>query len=220
MNSKYNWKCEIRDMNVLIVAATDFEIEPFKQQNKKTDTLVTGVGIPATIYHLTKKLLAKNYELVIQAGIAGTFAETGSLAEVVAVKEDCFADIGIEEKGTLSTLFDNGFIKENDFPFSDGMLVNPSPVLENIFLPKVRAITVNTITDNNFRNQKMEEKFSAQIETMEGAAFHYVCLHQKINFIQLRSISNKVGERNKSNWELQSSIANLNKELIKIIDHL
>lgn len=220
MNSKYNWKSEIRDMNVLIVAATDFEIELFKQQNKTADILVTGVGIPATIYHLTKKLLTKNYELVIQAGIAGTFREGGSLSEVVAVKEDCFADLGIEEKNTLFTLFDNGFIKENDFPFSDGMLVNPSPFLENIFLPKVRAITVNTISDNNFRNQKIKEKFNAQIETMEGAAFHYVCLQQKINFLQMRSISNKVGERNKSNWELQSSIENLNKELIKIIDNL
>jgi futalosine hydrolase len=100
------------------------------------------------------------------------------------------------------------------------MLVNPSPFLENIFLPKVRAITVNTISDNNFRNQKIKEKFNAQIETMEGAAFHYVCLQQKIIFLQMRSISNKVGERNKSNWELQSSIENLNKELIQIIDNL
>jgi futalosine hydrolase len=66
----------------------------------------------------------------------------------------------------------------------------------------------------------MKEKLSPHVESMEGAAFHYVCLHQKINFLQLRSISNYVGERDKSKWELKKSIENLNSELIKIIEKL
>lgn len=207
-------------MNVLIVAATDFEIEPFIQEKKKADILVAGVGIPATIFHLTKKLLAKNYDLVIQAGIAGTFAETFNLAEVVTVKEDCFADIGIEEKGQLNTLFDIGFLKNNEFPFSDGKLINPSKILETISLPKAKAVTVNKISDDDFHNKLVQEKFAAQIESMEGAAFHYACLQQKINFLQLRSISNMVGERDKSKWKLKTSIENLNNQLLQIFDNL
>jgi hypothetical protein len=40
-------------MNLLVVAATDFEIKPFIQNNKNAEVLITGVGIPATIFHLT-----------------------------------------------------------------------------------------------------------------------------------------------------------------------
>lgn len=207
-------------MNVLIVAATDFEIEPFIQQKKKADILVTGVGIPTTIFNLTKKLMSKNYDLAIQAGIAGTFNETFSLSEVVVVKEDCFGDIGMEEKGRFYSLFDNGFLKENEFPFSDGKLFNHSKILEKSSLSKAKAVTINKISDDIFHNKMIHEKFNSEIETMEGAAFHYVCLQQKINFLQLRSISNKVGERDKSKWKLKSSIDNLNKELITLFDNL
>lgn len=207
-------------MNVLIVAATDFEIEPFIQQKKKADILVTGFGIPATIFNLTKKLMSKNYDLAIQAGIAGTFNEIFSLSEVVVVKEDCFGDIGMEEKGRFYSLFDNGFLKENEFPFSDGKLFNHSKILEKNSLSKAKAVTINKISDDIFHNKMIHEKFNSEIETMEGAAFHYVCLQQKINFLQLRSISNKVGERDKSKWKLKPTIENLNKELIKIIGNL
>ena len=58
---------------LLVVAATEFEIEPFLKENNNADVLITGVGIPSTVFHLTKKLSEKKYDLVIQAGIAGTF---------------------------------------------------------------------------------------------------------------------------------------------------
>ncbi len=92
-------------MNLLIVAATEFEIEPFIQHKKKADILITGVGIPATVYHLTRKSIAEKYELVIQAGIAGAFSDKFNLGEVVAIKEDTFADIGIEENGEITNTF-------------------------------------------------------------------------------------------------------------------
>jgi len=207
-------------MNLLIVAATQFEIEPFIQHKKKADILITGVGIPATVYHLTKKLLTQKYDLAIQAGIAGTFTNRLDLGEVIAIKEDAFADIGIEEKGKMQTLFETGFIKKDDFPFTNGWLVNQQPVLEKTSLPLAKAVTVNKISDSDFQNKLMIEKFSAEVESMEGAAFHYVCLQQKINFLQIRSISNTVGERDKSKWKLKTSIENLNRELLKIVDNL
>jgi futalosine hydrolase len=60
--------------------------------------------------------------------------------------------------------------------------------------------------------------FSPEIESMEGAALHFVALHQNIPFIQMRSISNWVGERDKSKWKIKEAISNLNNELKKIID--
>jgi len=207
-------------MKVLIVAATEFEIKPLIQAQRNVEMLITGIGSSATIYHLTKKLLTNHYDLVIQAGIAGMFAGKFTLGAVVFVKEDAFADIGIEEKGELRTIFEYGFLDKNEFPFSDGKLLNPSAILEKIPLPAATAITVNMVSDNFVHNENFRQKYHADIESMEGAAFHYVCLQHKINFLQVRSLSNVVGERDKSRWVIDSSIRNLNDELVKIIDNL
>ena len=207
-------------MKLLIVAATEFEIEPFIQHKKKADILITGVGIPATVYHLTKKLITDRYDFVIQAGIAGSFSEKLNLGEVVGVKRDTFADIGIEETGNFQTIFETGFIKKNDSPFQDGWLVNHFSSLQKTTLPLANAITVNKISDSDKQNRMVLEKFGADVESMEGAAFHYVCLQQKIIFLQIRSISNYVGERDKWKWKIKAAIENLNNELIKIVDNL
>lgn len=207
-------------MKLLIIAATEFEIEPFIQHKKKVDILITGVGIPATVYHLTQKLVTEKYDIVIQVGIAGSFSEKLNLSEVVAVKQDSFADIGIEEKGNFQTLFETGFLKKYDFPFTNGWLINKHSLVQQISLPLVNAITINKISDNDLQNKVVLGKFGADAESMEGAAFHYVCLQQKISFLQLRSISNYVGERDKSKWKMKAAIGNLNNELIKIVDNL
>ena len=207
-------------MNLLIVAATEFEIEPFLKKKNKTEVLITGVGIPATVFHLTGKLLEKKYEFVIQAGIAGKFNRQFDLAEVVSVKEDAFADLGIEENGSFYSLFEKEFIGANDFPYTDGWLVNNSSFLKKIDLSTAKGITVNKVGDNDLQNRMMKGKYAADIESMEGAAFHYVCMQQEVNFLQLRSISNEVGERNKSKWKLKAAIENLNTELLKIIKNI
>jgi futalosine hydrolase len=58
------------------------------------------------------------------------------------------------------------------------------------------------------------------IESMEGAALHYVCLQEAIPFIQLRSVSNFVGERDKTKWRMEEAVDHLNRELILLIHQL
>ena len=55
---------------------------------------------------------------------------------------------------------------------------------------------------------------------MEGAALHYACLMEGVPFLQLRSMSNYIGERNKKKWDMQVSISNLNNALIEIVKDL
>jgi futalosine hydrolase len=89
-------KSEICKMKILVVASTQLEIEPFINLKNNTEVLICGVGIPSTVYHLTKKLLQEKYDFVIQAGIGGSFTKKIKLGEVVAVEQDAFADIGVE----------------------------------------------------------------------------------------------------------------------------
>jgi futalosine hydrolase len=44
---------------------------------------------------------------------------------------------------------------------------------------------------------------------MEGAALHYVGGITNTPFIQIRAVSNYVGERNKAKWKLKESIEQL-----------
>ncbi len=84
----------------------------------------------------------------------------------------------------------------------------------------MRAVTVNEITTSSKRVHELIEKYGPVLESMEGAAFHYVCLQEDIPFVQLRAVSNFIGERDKSKWLIKEAIENLNRELIILINNM
>lgn len=211
-------------MDILLIAATAKEIEPFFEyyrNSKKTqnvDVLITGIGLTATTYRLLKQLQLKRPGLVIQAGVAGCFDRKISLGTVVVVKKETIADQSVIELKKLKTLFDLQLVPHDQYPFKNGWLENDSEVLNELKLKKVNAISVNEITTSKQRVRFYEESFRPAIESMEGAALHYTCLMEKIPFIQLRSISNYIAERDKTKWDMKRSIVNLNKELINLVE--
>jgi futalosine hydrolase len=207
-------------MNVLLVSATEFEIASYLKQKDRIDVLLTGVGMPMALYHLQKKITENRYNLVIQAGLAGAFTTKFELGETVLVKQDSFGDLGIEEKELFTPIFETDLFNKNEFPFENGWLVNKNNILQQSTLAVVKAVTINKVTDKGSVKQQLIDSFNADIETMEGAALHYVCLQQNIPFIQLRAISNYVGERDKTKWKIDVAITNLNNELQKLLNQL
>jgi len=211
-------------MNILLVSATGREIEPFFEYYRNTkrtqniDVLISGIGLTAATYHILKQVNLKKPSLVIQAGVAGCFDKKIPLATVVVVKKEAIADQGVIEMKKLKTLFDLDLLPQDQFPYKKGWLVNEDDILEKIQLQKVTAISVNEITTSKQQVKLYQEVFDPVIETMEGAALHYTCLMEKIPFIQLRSISNYITERNKKKWSLERAIRHLNIELIKLIE--
>jgi futalosine hydrolase len=217
MKRKYEFCC----MQILLVAATPFEIELFINIYPKVDILITGVGVPSTMYHLQKRLHQVDYDFVIQAGIAGSFSNEIHLGQTVLVKQDTFADLGAEEKRIFTHFFTSGLINAHEFPFADGWLINTSEgLLKNTALKWVKAVTINKVSDSFLQKFQLSDAFHPQIESMEGAALHYVCLQEEIPFVQIRSISNYVGERDKAKWKMKDAIENLNTELTALINQL
>jgi len=214
-------------MKILLTAATTFEIEPtlqllekegFVQQGNEITVLITGIGPIQATYLLTQAIMQERPGLVLQAGIAGSFDYTALPGgQTVLVKYDAFGDSGMEEKGVFTTVFDAGFAGKNHFPFTEGWLVNQHPLLNNAALPVVKSVTINKVSDSAVQKKQLTDTFSPQTETMEGAALHYVCLQQHIPFLQIRSISNEVGERDKSKWQIKTAVENLNIELQKLL---
>jgi futalosine hydrolase len=216
-------------MNILLVAATVLEITPFleyyrKQNNisgiQDLDVLITGIGLTASTYSLTKQLAIKKPNLIIQAGVAGCFDTSVPLGSIVAVKQEAVADQSVIELEKLKTLFDLKLVPQNQFPFNKGWLVNKSEMLKKIKLKKVKGISVNEITTSAQKVKFYKDTFDPVPESMEGAALHYVCLMEKIPFMQLRAVSNYIAERNKKNWNMKESIINLNNELIILLNQL
>jgi futalosine hydrolase len=115
-------------------------------------------------------------------------------------------------------VFDLRLADKNDQPFKDGWLRNDYKELGGFGLPLVRAVTINEITTDENRIRMLREKYQPSLESMEGAALHFVCIQEGVRFIQLRSISNSVGERDKSKWEMKLAIKNLNQALLNLIE--
>ena len=207
-------------MHILIVAATEKEIEPFAIGHPGSDLLVTGIGIAATIYHLQKRIQQIDYDLVIQAGVAGSFTRELLPGQAVLVSRDCFGDLGMEANGKFSTVFEAGFCNKDVFPFNNGWLENPHTLLKSVLLPIVHGVTVNKVSDDPAQKEELVHHFSPQTESMEGAALHYVCLLENLPFLQLRTISNYVSERDRGKWKMKEAIENLNEELIKLIGRI
>jgi len=214
-------------MICLLVAATVAEISPFLEyyRGKKNqlpddlhvDILITGIGLVASTYSLTKQLHTRKPDIALQAGIAGCFDKNIPLGSVVAVKQETIGDNVVIETDKMKTLFDLGLVPQDQFPFSKGWLLNKSGILKKVKLKKVKAITINEITTSKQKVRFYKTTFDPVIESMEGAAFHYVCLREKIQFLQIRSVSNYIGERNKKNWNMKDSIGNLNKEITRLL---
>jgi len=212
--------------NILVVAATVKEISPFiqflKDGNKmpgNIDILISGIGLTASTFYLTKQLALKKYDLVIQAGVAGCFDLSMPLGSVVVIKQDTIADQSVVELKKLKTLFNLKLVPNDQFPYTKDWLINPHKILlKKTGLKSVKGISVNQISTNKQMIKFYREFFNPVTESMEGAALHYVCLLEKISFLQIRSISNYIGERNKKKWDMKESILSLNESLRSIIE--
>jgi len=211
--------------NILVVAATAKEISPFIEFTRtgsfnNVDILITGIGLMASTFHLARQFALKKYDLAIQAGVAGSFDLKIPLGAVVAVKQDAIADQSVIELQKLKTLFDLKLVPQDQYPYKEGWLINPNKdVLKKIKLKIVKGISVNQISTSKQMIKFYRKVFNPVTESMEGAALHYVCLMENVPFVQIRSISNYIGERNKKKWDMNESIYNLNEALIKTINN-
>ncbi len=226
-------------MQILLVAATFTELMPLigrmhaqgeagqrlksgQINNHFVDVLMTGVGTVATTYQLTRQLSAKKYDLVFNLGICGSFDRTLSLGDVVHITSDCFADLGAEDGENFLSVFDLNLIGTNENPFTRKLLLNEnfpaSPVLNG--LPRLNGITVNTVSGNDATITTLQKRYQAQTESMEGAAFFYTCMLEKIPCAQIRAISNYVERRNRDAWQMGLAIKNLNEHALLLLENI
>src|ERR1700674_3569983 len=104
---------------IFILAATILEVEPLIEQfqPERFRLVITGVGAVAVTYHTLKLVQTEKPELIIQAGIAGSFDKNIKPGDVVIVKRDRFADLGVNEE-MWKDIFDLKLADPDEYPFS------------------------------------------------------------------------------------------------------
>lgn len=214
-------------MQILLVAATPFEIAPvlgwlekafqqesegfFVGENLQIQTLVTGVGMTATAFQLGAYFAQNRPDWAVNAGIAGAFDDKLAIGEVVQVVNERFGDLGVEEiDGRFTDIASMGFAHT-------AVYANPQAPLPS--LPLCTGLTVNKVHGSaNSIQQILAQYPDVQVETMEGAAFFYACLAAGIPFTAIRSISNRVEPRNRDAWNIPLAIGRLNEVLVQMLE--
>jgi futalosine hydrolase len=216
-------------MNILIVAATQFEVQPLLDfleinysalgmqnpvktfHNKQIQVLVTGVGMVNTAF-MMGNCANKAYDLIINVGVAGAFDKNLQMGQLVEITKDCLSELGAENDAEFLTY--DQLNLGGTHVFSNRMTDTFEKLND---LQKVAGITVNTIHGNDASIEKVKQLYNPSIESMEGAAFFATCLN-KNQYTQIRAISNYVEKRNKSKWNMPLAIKNLNEFLISFIE--
>ncbi len=217
-------------MKIVISAATQGEWQLIQHEINRLPNQFTrikqigfhnsGVGLLSSTFSLTKLFLQQLPSLVIQVGIAGSFSSRYAPAAVVVVEDEYLGDTGVVELGEFKDLFDLGLMERNDEPFSNRSLHNPWLAQFGLNHDRVKSISVNEISTDLARMEQLKNKYRCDLESMEGAALHYVGLQSGIPFVQIRGVSNYVGERNKVNWKIKPALENVAHTVIELLKKL
>lgn len=188
-------------MNICIASSTEKELQELRCLTGNKDVglhyLVHGVGIMNSLCSIQQFLLHHSCDLFIQCGVAGSYSELYKPGDVVFVKRDQFECGAEENDGTILTLSDLNLDSPNP-------LINPSSF--PLSLPEVSALTVSVCSGTTESISRRIGKYRADIESMEGAACHYLALLTGTAFYQIRGISNRVEPRNREAWRVNDAI--------------
>jgi futalosine hydrolase len=133
-------------------------------------------------------------DLMILTGIAGSYTEGLAVGETIVVRSEVVADMGRLSGGEFTPLFQKAYTA----------LVVPEGY---------RAVPSNTV---NCAGTVIARPVVAEIENMEGAGFLAVSEQFGVPAMEVRTVSNRVGEPI-ARENLQLSTARLAEELHKII---
>ncbi len=201
----------VKKERTLIVAAEALELAPLLEAlgaepgqaaaTSQGEAVVcfTGVGLVATAISVAKFIEKYAPDRVIQAGIAGAYADSGlGVGDVVAVAEERLGDLGV-------------FHTPTEFVPWAASETLPCPHIPDPWaLPRVTGNSVQAACAPYVRHE------GCAIETMEGYALFAACRAAGVPFVQVRAISNLVGAP-RTQWDIPHAVEKLNDFIISIL---
>lgn len=213
-------------LKILLISAVDQEITDlvhkcsqeqhhlysrFTYREKwEVNAVTCGVGMINAAMVTGAYLDRYKYDEVWMVGCCGGYDKP--IGDVIIATEEINADLGIQEENT--------WVSPENFPFpivkgQKQDYSNRFPCYQYDAINKEyfdvhygTLLSTSTVSGSFQHAEKLQNRFNAIGESMEGAAVAQVCAYYGIKFIEVRGISNKAGERCKSNWDFSSAWKN------------
>jgi futalosine hydrolase len=186
---------------ILVVCAVAAELRGFVRPG--VDVAAVGVGPVEAALGTLRALAAKPYRLAVNAGIGGGFAGQAAVGDAVAVTQEHYVELGSED-GREMTL-------------PGGLTLEASCAADAATLERYRAsgpailfgsgVTSATFTTSSARAASLAARYAPATESMEGFAVLRAAAIAGVAAVELRGISNIVGERASSGWDFRAGSA-------------
>ncbi|MGW6913495.1 futalosine hydrolase [Kitasatospora sp. NPDC054939] len=184
------------------------------------DVLAGGVGPAASAAAASAALAAHRYDLVVSAGIAGGFAPHAPVGATVVADLIVAADLGAETPDGFASVTDLGFgtVRHTPAPaavalaaraLEAGRGADPAPAGPVLTGP---VLTVSTVTGSAERAAALAARHpGAAAEAMEGFGVAEAAARHGLPVLELRTVSNPVGPRDRAAWRIGEALAALER---------
>jgi futalosine hydrolase len=207
---------------ILIVSPTKTEMDSFLPlaQRYKCRHLVCGLGPVATSFGITRFIEGTGVPyLVILAGVAGAYPCDGiELEDVCLASSENYGDLGRCLSSGIEPISVNGQRIRIEFDLEPGLLrITDIDIVKQLGLHYGPMVTVSCVTGTRERVLSLCRRFNPIAENMEGAAAAQVCDYYRIPLMEIRGISNWVGDFDRKNWKLDQALNSTAKVLEKVL---
>jgi futalosine hydrolase len=195
---------------ILVVCAVQQELE-FLKPRPDVEVLATGVGVVDAAARVARALSTGRFDFVVNAGIAGALPGAARVGDGVVVAEE-FLELNLETGEPIAL---PAGLRVADAVYCE------EPLVQRGFA-SVRGVTVSRVTATDRTAQRLLD-LGAQVESMEGFAVLRAAELAGVRAIEVRGISNLVGDRNKSQWSFASGVKGLEPVVtatLEILDDL
>ncbi len=193
--------------------------------------VVSGPGKTNSAHATALAIEGFGVDRVINFGTGGAFSGSDlSILDIAVATSECYADEGvITERGFMDLRFINLPLlrngKENCFNLFGVSRKLTEEILHILSSLPVNFrtgpfITVSTVTGTNHRADTLKRRYRPICENMEGVAVAHVCRKYRVEFAELRCISNYVGRRQKHLWKIKEAAQRIQQCMIEIAERL
>lgn len=198
-----------------------YELRRVPTRAGETTFVAGGVG-PAAAAACTAALLALDgpYDAVVAAGVAGGFTGHAEPGSVVVADRVVLADLGADSPEGFLPLDELGLGQVAvDLPAEHVRWAVDRVSAGSVAGPVVgTVVTVSTVTGTDERATALAARLDAAAEAMEGGGVLCATRPHEVPFVELRTISNAVGRRDRSRWRLPEALSALSAAVAALVD--
>lgn len=204
---------------VLIMVAVEAERQMLLDvANPKVqiDVQLAGVGPIAAATNTAIQLTKQRYDLVISAGIGGGFNSKTHIGDLVIANTIISGDLGAQSE--------DGFLSLDKLGFGTNYISTPESLTTRMYNALSASssldtrvhigdiITLSTATGTLATAQQLANRYpNVYAEAMEGFGVAFAANQAGIPVIELRTISNMVGPRQRDKWDIPTALRTLKR---------